>query len=264
LRDGTGGEPLADPDHGDGPRPAAPPSAGTGRGDRPNPDDRIGDGHVAGDPAEQRGAEGDDDREAVHQHQQQPAGEDHQGNRDRQADDQQDDVALGRRRHGDDVVEAHHQVGDQDRLDRRRHAAGGGPLSSPSSSGISSWTAIHSSSPAPTSLRYGQAQQLDGDDRQHDPHHHRGAAAPGDGALLLIDRQAPGGECDHHGVVAREDDVHADDLHQRDPEFGAGEIHAVLLGVVRAPARSSPAALVLRPTAGPSSAGPSPKDCGSP
>jgi hypothetical protein len=33
------------------------------------------------------------------------------------------------------------------------------------------------------------------------------------------------GERDHHGVVPREDDVHADDLEQRGPEEGIVEGH---------------------------------------
>ena len=70
-------------------------------------------------------------------------------------------------------------------------------------------------------LEVGQRQQLDRDDRQHDPHDDRGAAAPQDGLLLLLGRQRARRERDHHRVVAGQDDVDADDLQQRDPEFGS-------------------------------------------
>ena len=61
----------------------------------------------------------------------------------------------------------------------------------------------------------------------------RTTAAPraeDDAELLLARRQRAAGERDHDGVVAGQDDVHADDLHQRGPELRhEQEIHRPLL-----------------------------------
>ena len=77
----------------------------------------VGDRHFAGHPAQQRGSQRDDDRDAVHQGKKQAARENHQWNGDGQADDQQHRAAFGGGGHGNHVVHAHHQIGQQDRPD---------------------------------------------------------------------------------------------------------------------------------------------------
>ena len=72
-------------------------------------------------------------------------------------------------------------------------------------------------------LQEGQLQQLGRHHRENDPQHHGGAGAEHDGFLLLFGRKRTCREGDDHGVVAGEDDVDPDDLHQTDPEIGAIE-----------------------------------------
>jgi len=63
-------------------------------------------------------------------------------------------------------------------------------------------------------------------DRENDPQHHGGAGAEHDGLLLLRGGQRARRQCDDDGVVAGQDDVDPDDLHQADPEIGiAQELH---------------------------------------
>ena len=80
-------------------------------------DGRVGDHHPAGDPAQQHAAQRDDDREAVHQLDDQLAAPDDDRDADQQAEDHQRHLvafagALRGAGDGDHVVDAHHQVGD--------------------------------------------------------------------------------------------------------------------------------------------------------
>ena len=85
---------------------------------------RVGDHHRAGDPAQQHAAQRDDHREAVHQLDHELAAPDDDRDANQQAEDHQRHLvvaagALGGAGDGDDVVHAHHEVGDDDRLDGR-------------------------------------------------------------------------------------------------------------------------------------------------
>ena len=60
-------------------------------------------------------------------------------------------------------------------------------------------------------------------------HQQKKAVAWGSGAAVLMRRQAARRQRDDHRVVARENDIHADDLQQRDPEFGGLYGHRGLL-----------------------------------
>ena len=68
-------------------------------------------------------------------------------------------------------------------------------------------------------LEVGVLEQRNGKDRQHNTHEDGGARTPGDGLLLLVRRQRPGRQGDHHRIVPRQHDVHDNDLEQRNPEI---------------------------------------------
>ena len=71
-----------------------------------------------------------------------------------------------------------------------------------------------------------QRQQLHGDQRKTDPHHHRGGKADQDRLLALFLGQGGGGEADGHGVVAGQHQVHQQDLAEGGRlagEIGGGE-----------------------------------------
>ena len=200
---------------------------------------------------------GDDDREPLHDLHQQRAADDDQRDRRRQADDQQDQpVGLGRAagggRHGDDVVDAHHQVGDEDGADRRAHRSR--LLDLALFLGVEQeLDADPEQRQGADDLQVGHLQHLDGDDRQHDPHHDRGGAAVDDRLLLLLRRQRPRRHRDHDRVVAREQDVGDDDRAEGAPDGARRQcFHGLRCG------RDAP----LKPA--PSSGGPSPTGCASP
>jgi len=126
-------------------------------------------------------------------------------------------AALGRRRDRDDIVQAHDEVGDQDRLDRRHQVlvrldVGVVVL------GNEELDADPEEQQAADQLEPGQREQRHGEQREDDSQDDRRARAPENRQLLLSRRQRARGEGDDHRVVARQDDVDADDLRQAEPE----------------------------------------------
>ena len=79
-------------------------------------DEHVGGDHAAGNPAEKACAEVDDGGEAVDELQDDLGAEDDERHRDEQPEDDQERL-LGGARNGDHVVEAHHEVRDDDGLD---------------------------------------------------------------------------------------------------------------------------------------------------
>jgi hypothetical protein len=77
---------------------------------------RIAGEHLAGDPAEQRHAGPDDDREIIEDDHDEIGATDDRRNAHAKAEDQEREIAVGYRCHGDDVVEAHHHVGNRDQF----------------------------------------------------------------------------------------------------------------------------------------------------
>lgn len=184
----------------------------------------VVDDGLASDPADQGSAQCDDDGEALHELDHQRGAEDHQRDADGQAQDQQDHVALRRGGHGDHVVQAHHQVGDQDGADGDHHAAMTLGFAFILFFAGQQLQADPQQQAAAHDLQEGQLQQLGRDHGQDDPQHHGGAGAEHDGFLLLCGGQRACCEGDDDGVVARQDDVDPDDLQQADPEIGALQV----------------------------------------
>src|SRR6267378_214160 len=184
---------------------------------------RVGHQHLAGDPADQRTANRYDDREAFHKLQQQRGAEDDQRDRDGETEDQQEDAATRRGRHGDDVVQAHDQVGDEDSLDGGEELVARRDLRVV----VLGHQQLHADpeqQQAADDLEPGKGEQRHREQREEDPHHDGGPRTPDDRLRLLLPGQRARGERDHHRVVARQDDIDADDLSQSDPEFGGSQI----------------------------------------
>jgi hypothetical protein len=103
--------------------------------------------------------DGDDDREPVHQLERQLAAPDDDRDADQQAEDHERHLVLaarafGRTGDGNHVVHAHHQVGDDHRLDGAPELVAALDVGvGVALAGSSSLTPIHSSSAAPTSFR---------------------------------------------------------------------------------------------------------------
>src|SRR5690606_36026175 len=82
----------------------------------------IGHQHTTGNPAQQRCTKRDNQREAVDQLQNQGTAPDDDGHTDDQAEDHVVDLMIGvgilsGTSNGNDVIQAHHQVGNQNCLD---------------------------------------------------------------------------------------------------------------------------------------------------
>ncbi len=110
-------------------------------------------------------------------------------------------------------------------------------------------------------LEVGQAQQLDRDDRQHDPHRDGRAAAPQHRLLLLLGRQRARGQRDHDRVVAGQHDVDADDLEEGDPEGRIGKGHGGGSQSVDRECISRRRRHGTREDAGPEASGPTASEC---
>src|SRR5690606_28091473 len=87
----------------------------------------------AGDPAQQPGAEGHHQGIAVDQFQHQRAAPDNDGHADHQTEDDQANLmagvgVLGGAGNGNDVVQAHDEIGHDDRLDRGKDRGAAGDL----------------------------------------------------------------------------------------------------------------------------------------
>ena len=208
-------------------------------------DDRVADGHVAGDPAEQRGAERDDDREAVHQLQQQPAAEDDHRDRDHQADDQQRQCCpwpppprrctlsrlITRSASRIVLIAARHAcrwpVSSCRRLRPRASAA-----SRRSTAAAPRRRASGRAGAAARPRRWSARSRIT----------IARAAAPGDGALALLRRQAARGQRDDHRVVARAGRCSVMICTSATQNSGLARFTLSPRAIVRAPARPSPAA----------------------
>src|SRR5574343_2049526 len=187
----------------------------------------VADDGLTTDPADQGGAQRDDYREAVHQLDHDLAAKNHQRDADGQAQDQQRHAALGGSGHGDHVVQAHHQVGDQDGADGDPQAGLFTAFAFFLFVTAEQLGADPQQQQAADDLQVGQRQQLGSDHGHHDPQHHGGARAEQDGFFLLVFRQRAGGQRDHHRVVTREDDVDPDDFDQADPKIAVLQhVHA--------------------------------------
>ena len=98
-----------------------------------------------------------------------------------QAEDQQHHAALRRGGHGDHVVQAHHQVGNQDGAHRGHQAAVGLALAVALFLVAQQLHADPQQQQAADDLQVRQREQLGRDHGQHDPQHHGGARAEQDG-----------------------------------------------------------------------------------
>ncbi len=185
---------------------------------------RIGRDHLTHDPAEQRGAGPDQDREAVEQrHDQRSAGDD-QRNADGKADHQQRHVALGGGRDRDHVVEAHDDIGDGDDLHRPPQMLGRLALAFVLVFRNQEFGRDIEQRHAADDLEIGQRQQRRDEHREDDAQQHRHAGAQHHAPHPLTVGQSAARHRDDHRVIAREQDVDPHDLEERDPELGLAHL----------------------------------------
>ena len=172
-------------------------------------------------PADQRSAQHHDGREALHQLDHQRGAKDHQRNADGQTQNQQHHIAARSGRHGNHVIQAHDQIGQQDGANGGHHALLGNIARLFSL--VFTLEQTHANpqqQQAANDFHKRQLHQLGRHHGESNTQHHRSARAEHDGFLLLLGRQATGRQRDHHRVVSRKNDVDPDDLEQADPEIG--------------------------------------------
>src|SRR5882762_2390364 len=190
-----------------------------GVGPEPLDHDRIGHQHLDRHVADQRGPDRDDHGISLHELHEHGRAENHQRDADQQPEHEQHDAALGDRGYRDDIVQAHHEVRDQDGFDRRQQV--GARLDSVAAVVLGNQQ-LHrdpEQQRAADELEVGKLQQLDRDDGEHDAQHHRRCGSPDDRLLLLVRRQGARRQSDHDGVVAGQDDVDPDDRPEPEPEL---------------------------------------------
>src|SRR5262245_61093810 len=188
----------------------------------PAKDGIVGD-HVARDVSQYSSPEPDDPHVAGHEPGQDAAPPDDERQRQADAEDHEDQVAVGRRGDGEDIVEAHRDVGEDDDPD-----------------GLSE----RGTAPHELPRFRARTHQLDGDPDQQEParepdegdgeqgahegdsdeaQEDRGGGAPDPRLELTAPGQRAHGEGDDEGIVAGEGQVDDDDAEQASPELGVGE-----------------------------------------
>ena len=173
--------------------------------------------HAARDPAEKAAAEVDDDREAVEELQDHLAAEHDEGHRNDEAEDDEEGLVrlmrlLRGARNGDDVVEAHDEVGHDDRLDRADQTAASFDLVVRAVVRNQKLHADPEQEHAARHLEEGEIQQHDGEGDQNHAQCDRTGRTPENAELALFVRQVSTGHGDDDGVVAPQENVDHDDL----------------------------------------------------
>ena len=180
-------------------------------------DPGVRNDHAARDPAEQAAAEVDDDREAVEKLQDHLAAEHDEGHRDDETEDDEKGLMrlmrlLRSARDGDDVVEAHDEVGHDDRLDRAHETAASFDLVVRAVVGNQKLHADPEKEHAARHLEEGEVQQHDREGDQNHAQGDRTRRAPENAEFALFVRQVSTGHGDDDGVVAPQENVDHDDL----------------------------------------------------
>src|SRR5690606_27892485 len=166
--------------------------------------------------------EGNHQRIAVDELQNQRAAPDDDGHADQQAEDHQADLMVGmsplrRPGDGDDVVQAHDEVRDDDRLDSRQDRDVAGNLVMPAFFGQQQLDADPQQQQRADDLQEGNAEQRQGEGDQRHPQYDGPGRPPQDALHALGARQVAAGQGDDDGVVSAQQDVDQDDLENACP-----------------------------------------------
>src|SRR5690606_21705314 len=209
-------------------------------------DDHIGDQHAARDPAQQAGPEGNDQRIAVDELEHQRAAPDDDGHADHQAEHHQADLVtlmriLGRARDGNDVVQTHDEVCDDDGLDRRGDGRTAGYLVVALVFGDEQLDADPEQQQGADHLEEGDGEQGQGEGDEDDAQDDGARRAPQYALHAVFGRQVEASQGDDHGVIAIQQDVDQDYLEhgrpaQRLEKFKHFDPQGILIEAERAPA----------------------------
>ena len=132
--------------------------------------------------------------------------------------------AFGRACDGNDVVDTHHQVGDDDRLDGSPQTVR--PFDVAMLIVITGGQQLHADphqEQGTHDLQEGDGQKREREEDQDHPQADGARGTVDDAQATLSFRKLAAGQCDHHCVVATQQDVDHDDLTDGDPEFRGGQ-----------------------------------------
>ena len=180
--------------------------------------------HGAGNPPQQHTTHRDDHREAVHQFEHQLTAPDNDRNADQQTKNHQRQLVLaasacGRTGDGDDVVDAHHQIGNDHGLDRRPQLVTGLNTVVPVFVLRQQQLDADPQQQGGTDqLQKWHLQQSQGEGDQDDTQHNRPRRSPQNALQALVHRQLAASQGDHHGVVTAEQNIDHDDLTDSEPK----------------------------------------------
>ena len=186
--------------------------------------------HFACDEAQQSTARDNKDRKTLDQFQDELRSNDDEWNAHDQAEHNQQHAAFRRAGNADNVVEAHHQIGDDDRAYRDHQPVGGLHIMTITVFVGDELDPNPDQQHAPDQIEVGKFQQADGEERQDDPQYNGARSAPEDAPTPLALRQVAARKRDDHRVVAGQQDVDDDDLKRCDPKLRRCEFHAALSG----------------------------------
>ena len=191
---------------------------------------RVGDQHAPGNPPQQHAADGDDDGKAVHQPDDHLAAPDDDGHADQQAEDHQRNLmvtahTLCSTGNGNHVVDAHHQVSNDDGTHGHPQLVRTGDVAvCILFFGQQQLDADPQQQQRAHRLQVGDRQQRKCKDDQQDAQRNGTDRPPDDALTPLGGVELAHGQGDDHRVVATQQDVDEHDLANGQPERGRGEI----------------------------------------
>jgi hypothetical protein len=173
------------------------------------------------DPAQDGRPDPDDDRVFIHEHGEERTGEDHKGNAQGQAEEEEKEISLGCPGHGKDVVRTHDEVGDHNDPDclpesRRlflkfvlRHAFDEEFYGDPKDYQPSN------------QFNEDHLQELGHEEGDDHPQGHRRPGSENDPAPPLLSMEVFDRQGDDHRIVSRQDQVDEHDAEKPQAEFPA-------------------------------------------
>src|SRR5690606_20835689 len=193
-----------------------------GRGAKLVNDEHVGNQHAACNPAQQRRAQRNHDGDAIDKLQHYSTAPDD----DRHADDQTDDHVvqlmiqvrvLRRAGNGNDVVQAHHEVGDKYGLDRAHHRAAALDVAMLVLIGNQQLDAYPYQQQGADNLEERNTQQRKCEGDQQNAQNDGAGGTPQDALYPLLVLQVAACQRDNHGVIAAQQDIDEDDLKYSSP-----------------------------------------------
>ena len=175
-------------------------------------DEAFADDHFDGGVGQYGGAQVDDGGEALDELEYECAAKDDDGDADEQAEDDESEVVMGSSGNGQDVVQTHEGVCDDDGFEctPKSHGCCGVVcmvLFAMGIMGFEEFDGDPDEAKAPDEFESGDGEEPRDDECHDDPDADGAGRSPYDGFFLEVGRKVAGCQCDDDGVVACKDKV---------------------------------------------------------